>query len=82
MTNKTASYALKQLVTDALKVSVEELCQLEQRNAYKQKIWKIKNKDKAAHSFKKICKQRLWILISVQNMTSSLDDSIIVKPNM
>lgn len=82
VTNKAASYALEQLAADALGVSVEELCQLEQRNAYKQKIRKIKDEGKAAHSFNEICKQRLWILVPAQNMASPLDDSFVVKPNM
>jgi len=82
VTNKAASYALEQLAADALGVPVEELCQLEMRKAYKEKIRRIKDEGRAAHGFNEICKQRLWILIPAQNMASPLDHSFVVKPNM
>lgn len=82
VTNKAASYALEQLAADALGVPVEELCQLEMRKAYMEKIRRIKDEGRAAHSFNEICKQRLWILVPAQNMASPLDHSFVVKPNM
>jgi len=82
LTKRGASYALEQLAADALEVSVEELAQHQRRNAYKERIRKIKDEGKAAHRFNEICNQRLWILVPAQDMASPLDNSMIVKSNM